>query len=186
MGRSPVALETALYGGGCFWCLEAVFEEVNGVHEVRSGYCGGASTTPDYFEVCSGRSGHIEVVECKFDPDIVSYRQLLDVFFAIHDPTSVDHQGNDAGPQYRSVIFYVDEAQCLAAEESIRSINAALGVPRVVTELRPVAPFYLAEDSHQSYYRRHDQMPYCQIVIAPKLRLLFERFPKLCGSAPAR
>ena len=178
-----MALESAVFGGGCFWCLEAVFEEVSGVHKVSSGYCGGESTAPDYYEVCAGSSGHIEVIECHFDPEIVSYRQLLDVFFAIHDPTAVDHQGNDVGPQYRSVIFYANEVQRLAAAECIRQINTALGAPRVVTELRPAAPFYLAEDSHQSYYRRHDGMPYCQIVIAPKLRLLLERFPKLCGSA---
>ena len=181
-----MALETAVFGGGCFWCLEAVFEEVNGVHKVRSGYCGGESVAPDYYEVCAGKSGHIEVIECNFDPQVVSYRQLLAVFFSIHDPTSVDHQGNDVGPQYRSVIFYINEAQRLAAEETIYQINAALGASRVVTELRATAPFYLAEASHQSYYRRHDEMPYCQIVIAPKLRLLHERFPKLCGSATAR
>lgn len=167
--------ETATLGGGCFWCLEAVYDEMQGVISVESGYMGGHVPNPDYHNVCTGRSGHVEVVQVTFDPAIASLRDILEVFFAIHDPTSLDRQGNDSGPQYRSVIFYHNEGQRAVAEEIVHELNGETGRP-IVTELRPATTFYLAEDYHQEYFRNNPQQPYCAFVVSPKLKKFREKF----------
>jgi peptide-methionine (S)-S-oxide reductase len=167
--------EMATLGGGCFWCLEAVYDEMEGVSSVESGYMGGHVPDPDYRTVCTGRSGHVEVVRVTFDPNVASYRDILEVFFATHDPTSMDRQGNDSGPQYRSVIFYHNESQRAVAEEIIRELNEE-GAGPIVTELRPATEFYLAEDYHQEYFRNNPQQPYCAFVVSPKLKKFRQKF----------
>lgn len=162
--------EVATLGGGCFWCLEAVFDELKGVEGVESGYAGGTTANPSYQQVCSGRTGHAEVVQVRFDPTRITYREILDVFFTIHDPTTLNRQGNDVGTQYRSVIFYHSPEQKQIAEQAI----AELGVARlwdhpIVTEVKPLAAFYPAEDYHRDYFQRNSEQPYCQIIIAPKV-----------------
>lgn len=162
--------ELATLGGGCFWCLEAVFEELKGVHRVQSGYSGGSVPDPDYHQVCGGDTGHAEVVQVTYDPAVVTYRAILEAFFAIHDPTTRNRQGADVGTQYRSAIFYHDEAQKNAAQGLIAEINAAGIWDRpIVTEIVPLQKFYPAEDYHQGYFRRNRQQPYCVAVISPKL-----------------
>ncbi|HTP88616.1 MAG TPA: peptide-methionine (S)-S-oxide reductase MsrA [Candidatus Acidoferrales bacterium] len=170
-------MEIATLGGGCFWCLEAVFDEMDGVMSVESGYMGGAMPNPDYRSVCSGRTGHVEVVQVTFDPAVTSYREILEVFFAMHDPTSMDRQGNDTGPQYRSVIFYHDDSQRRTAENMIAEFNReqAFGRP-IVTEVRPASTFYIAEDYHQEYFRNNPDQPYCAFVVSPKVKKFRERF----------
>jgi peptide-methionine (S)-S-oxide reductase len=169
--------ETATLGGGCFWCLEAVYDEMQGVLSAESGYMGGHVPNPDYHTVCGGRSGHVEVVQVSFDPAIASYRDILEVFFAIHDPTSLDRQGNDSGPQYRSVIFYHGDAQRAVAEEIIRELNdEGPGSRPIVTELRPSTTFYIAEDYHQEYFRNNPQQPYCSFVVSPKVKKFRQKF----------
>ena len=171
--------EIATLGGGCFWCLEAVFDEMLGVLSVESGYMGGHMPNPDYHTVCSGRSGHVEVVQVTFDPAIASFRDILEVFFAIHDPTSFDRQGNDSGSQYRSVIFFHDEGQRTVAEEIIRELDSEdEGSGKIVTELRPASTFYIAEDYHQEYFRSNPQQPYCAFVVSPKVKKFREKFAK--------
>lgn len=169
--------ESATLGGGCFWCLEAVFNELRGVESVVSGYMGGRSQSPSYEEVCSGRSGHVEVVRIVFDPAQISFRELLQVFFAIHDPTTRDRQGADVGSQYRSAIFFHSEAQHLTAAEMIAAIDQRgdFTAP-VVTQIQPAAAFFPAEGYHQQYFARNTRQPYCQAVIAPKLAHLRRRF----------
>jgi peptide-methionine (S)-S-oxide reductase len=169
--------EIATLGGGCFWCLEAVYEEMEGVVSVESGYMGGHVPNPDYHTVCTGRSGHVEVVQVTFDPAVASYREILEVFFAIHDPTTLDRQGNDSGPQYRSVIFYHDDGQRKVAEQLIAELNGeeTFGRP-IVTELRPATTFYMAEDYHQEYFRNNPQQPYCTFVVSPKVKKFREKF----------
>jgi peptide-methionine (S)-S-oxide reductase len=163
-------LEVAVLGGGCFWCLEAVFDQLNGVSEVVSGYAGGAGANPSYKQVCGGDTGHAEVVRVTFDPTVLSFRDLLKVFFTIHDPTTPNRQGNDVGTQYRSAIFYQSPEQEAIAQEVIGEIDAAKiwGRP-IVTELTPAAPFYPAEDYHQEYFANNAYQPYCQMVVAPKV-----------------
>ena len=161
-------LETAILGGGCFWCLEAAFELLPGVVSVESGYAGGSRANPTYEEVCAGATGHAEVVRVTFDPATLPYSAVLDLFWKIHDPTTPDRQGADIGEQYRSVIFYADEPQRLAAEESIRRAQAGLAAP-IVTELLPAPRFWPAEEYHQDYFRKNPDRAYCRIVIAPKL-----------------
>jgi len=169
--------EIATLGGGCFWCLEAVFDEMEGVLSVESGYMGGHVPDPDYRTVCTGQSGHVEVVQIAFDPGVASYRDILEVFFAIHDPTSLDRQGNDSGPQYRSVIFYHDEGQRAAAEQLIAELDGESAFPRrIVTELRPATTFYMAEDYHQEYFANNPQQPYCAFVVSPKVKKFREKF----------
>ncbi len=169
--------ETATLGGGCFWCLEAVYDELQGVISVESGYMGGRSEKPTYREVCTGTSGHIEVAKVTFDPEIVSYREILEVFFAIHDPSSLDRQGNDVGEQYRSVIFYHSESQRQTAEEVIRELDAEeIWSSPIVTELRPAAPFYIAEDYHQEYFEHNPNQPYCSFVVSPKVAKFRKKF----------
>jgi peptide-methionine (S)-S-oxide reductase len=169
--------ETAILGGGCFWCLEAVYQQLNGVSAVESGYSGGHAPKPSYSDVCTGKTGHIEVVQVTFDPEVLSYRELLDVFFAIHDPTSRDRQGEDAGEQYRSVIFTNSDAQRETAESAIRELNAAgIWNKPIVTEVRPAAPFYPAEEYHQQYFARNPEQAYCSYVVGPKVRKFREKF----------
>ncbi|MEM0120680.1 MAG: peptide-methionine (S)-S-oxide reductase MsrA [Thermoprotei archaeon] len=173
-------LETATFGGGCFWCTEAVFSRLRGVVSVESGYSGGYVPNPTYEDVCSGLTGHAEVVQLKFNPKQVTYEDLLEVFFAIHDPTTPNRQGYDVGTQYRSVIFYHNEAQRIMAAEYIQKLSTQ-GVFRrpIVTQLEPFKAFYKAEDYHQEYYERNPHKPYCVIIISPKLSKLKEKFPQL-------
>jgi len=179
LARAPRAgHEFATLGGGCFWCLEAVFEEVDGVADVECGYAGGHLPDPDYRSVCAGDSGHAEVVRVEFDPARLAYRDLLAVFFAIHDPTTPNRQGNDIGSQYRSVIFTHSEAQRAIAQEAVREVQARLAAP-VVTELLPVPDYWRAETEHQEYFRHHPAQGYCRFVIAPKL----EKFRHACAGS---
>jgi len=170
-------METATLGGGCFWCLEAVFDEMEGVVSVESGYMGGHVPNPDYRAVCTGKTGHVEVVQVTFDPTVTSYREILEVFLAIHDPTSMDRQGNDAGTQYRSVIFYHSEEQRRTAEAILAEWEREGIFDRpIVTQVRPAAAFYIAEDYHQEYFRNNPQQPYCAFVVSPKVRKFREKF----------
>jgi len=164
-------VENATLGGGCFWCVEAVLERLEGVRSVVSGYAGGASENPTYEEVCSGTTGHAEVVQVTFDPGIISYEKLLDAFWQAHDPTTLNRQGADVGTQYRSVIFTHSEAQREAAERSRNELATRLDRP-VVTEIAPLERFYEAEEYHQDYFRKNPNASYCVFVIQPKLRKL--------------
>jgi peptide-methionine (S)-S-oxide reductase len=165
--------ETATFGGGCFWCVEAVMLPLRGVRRVTSGYAGGRVKHPTYREVCSGRTGHAEVVQVEYDPAEVSYRDLLHVFFATHDPTTLNRQGADVGTQYRSVVFYHDDAQRAEAEAVIAELEAEQVFDRpIATEVKPLEAFYPAEDYHQDYFARNPAQPYCQAVIAPKVAKL--------------
>ncbi|MGD8623678.1 MAG: peptide-methionine (S)-S-oxide reductase MsrA [Anaerolineae bacterium] len=162
--------EIATLGGGCFWCLEAVFEQLEGVEQVVSGYAGGHVPDPTYRQVCSGETGHAEVVQIRFDPELVSYRQILNIFFTIHDPTTLNRQGADVGPQYRSIILYHDETQRKVAAQVMAEIEqAGIWDDPLVTEVVPLAVFYQAEDYHQEYYRRNPYQSYCRVVVAPKV-----------------
>jgi peptide-methionine (S)-S-oxide reductase len=162
--------EVATLGGGCFWCLEAVYEDLKGVEKVESGYSGGFVENPTYRQVCSETTGHAEVVQVTFDPEVVSFREILEVFFTIHDPTTLNRQGADVGTQYRSAIFYHDEEQRRVAEELISEFEAeGLWSNPIVTEVTPFDRYYRAEDYHQEYFRNNSYQPYCQVVIAPKV-----------------
>lgn len=161
------ATELATLGGGCFWCLEPVFEEVVGVQQVEVGYAGGGMANPSYEQVCSGRTGHAEVVQIRFDPQQVSYRDLLEIFFSIHDPTTPNRQGADVGPQYRSLVLYHSDVQRQIAEDLAVELRAE-GIP-IVTQLEPFQVFYRAEEYHQAYYRKNPGAGYCRVVVAPKL-----------------
>jgi len=165
--------EIATLGGGCFWCLEAVYLEMNGVQKVESGYMGGHVENPTYEQVCTGRTGHVEVVQVTFDPELASFRDVLEVFFAIHDPTTLDRQGNDIGPQYRSVVFVHDDRQRATVEELIRELKTEIPV---VTAVETAGVFYKAEDYHQDYFRNHPYQPYCTFVVAPKVKKFREKF----------
>jgi peptide-methionine (S)-S-oxide reductase len=162
-------LEVATLGGGCFWCLEAVFEQLIGVEKVVSGYSGGTVDNPTYRQVTTGTTGHAEVVQVTFNPQTISYGEILEVFFTIHDPTTLNRQGADLGPQYRSAIFYHSPEQEATAREKIRSFAAKVWDDPIVTEVSPLSDFYVAEDYHQEYYRNNRGQPYCQVVIAPKV-----------------
>ncbi len=163
-------LELATLGGGCFWCLEAVYVELRGVEKVVSGYAGGHVKNPTYREVCSGATGHAEVVQVSFDPAVISYADILRIFFTIHDPTTLNRQGADVGTQYRSIILYHNEAQKQTAIEVMQEITAQRLWPNpLVTELAPLDVFYPAEEYHQDYFARNPLQPYCQVVIAPKV-----------------
>jgi peptide-methionine (S)-S-oxide reductase len=162
--------ELATLGGGCFWCLEAVFEQLRGVERVQSGYAGGQVENPSYDQVCSGRTGHAEVVQVSFDPTQLDYRELLEVFFSMHDPTTLNRQGGDVGTQYRSVIFTHSPEQERVAHEVIRDVEAeAVWDSPLVTQVEPLTRFYPAEDYHNQYFQRNGQQPYCQVVVAPKV-----------------
>jgi peptide-methionine (S)-S-oxide reductase len=169
--------EIATLAGGCFWCLEAVFDDLKGVESVESGYMGGDLKNPGYDDVCSGTSGHAEVVQIGFDPAVVSFREILEVFFVIHDPTTLNFQGNDYGPQYRSAIFYHSPQQKAAAGQVIAELGAAgLWNRPIVTEITPASTFYLAEPGHQEYYQRNPHQPYCRMVVQPKVAKFRKRF----------
>ena len=169
--------EIATLGGGCFWCLEAVYDEMEGVLSVESGYMGGHVENPTYPAVCTGTTGHVEVVQVTFDPAITSFREILEVFFTIHDPTTPDRQGNDSGPQYRSVIFYHDDAQRAVAEDVIRQIDAEKIWSRpIVTRVQAASRFYVAEDYHQDYFLNNASQPYCAHIVAPKVKKFREKF----------
>ncbi len=163
--------ERATLGAGCFWCIEAVFQRIEGVKSVISGYSGGKVENPTYEEVCSGRTGHAEVVQITFDPKVISYGEILDIFWKAHDPTSLNRQGPDEGTQYRSIILYHDEEQKRIAEKSKSEVSKNFDKP-IVTEIRPLTEFYKAEDYHQDYYNRNRNAPYCRLVIHPKLKKL--------------
>ncbi len=162
--------EVATLAGGCFWCLEAIFDDLKGVTDVVSGYSGGHTPNPSYDQVCTGRTGYAESVQVTFDPAVISFRELLEVFFTIHDPTTLNRQGNDVGTQYRSAIFYHSPEQKAAAEEVIARLAAEkVWDHPIVTELKPFTAFYPAEEYHQEYFARNPRQPYCQVVIAPKV-----------------
>lgn len=174
----PTQFQTATLAGGCFWCLEAVYDLVAGVVSVESGYSGGRRPNPTYEQVCSGATGHAEVVQITFDPEIVSFSELLDIFFTIHDPTTLNQQGADAGTQYRSAIFFHDQEQKRVAEELIRGLETSRKwSDPIVTEVAPFTTFYPAEAYHQEYFARHSSQPYCRAVIAPKVAKLVKAFP---------
>ena len=172
-----MSTQIATLAGGCFWCLEAVFDEVRGVHSVESGYAGGHVENPSYKQVCTGMTGHAEVTRITFDPDIVSYRDLLNVFFGIHDPTTLNRQGADVGTQYRSAIFYHDEEQKKIAEEVIKDLEAQQIFDKpIVTTLEKMEIFYIAEDYHQEYFANNPFQPYCMAVVAPKVSKFRKHF----------
>lgn len=169
---SNTATATAVLGGGCFWCLDAAFEQLPGVVKVTSGFAGGTKSDPTYEQVCTGHTGHAEVIRIDYDPAKVGYDQILDLFWKVHDPTTLNRQGADVGTQYRSIILTSTPAQATAAEASKKRAQALYPDP-IVTEIKPLGPFYPAEDYHQDYYRNNKgRNPYCQVVIAPKLRKL--------------
>lgn len=175
--RSGSNKEVATLGGGCFWCLEAVFDDLKGVERVESGYSGGTVPNPSYRQVCTGTTGHAEVVQITFDPNEISFKEILRVFFAIHDPTTLNRQGADVGTQYRSVIFYHTPEQKAAAEEIIAEIEAAnIWANPIVTEVAPFEAFYQAEQYHRDYFQRNPEQPYCQVVIAPKVAKFRKEF----------
>ena len=180
--------EVATLGGVCFWCLEAVFEQLQGVERVVSGYAGGSVPDPTYQQVCGGRTGHAEVIQVTFDPSVLPYRDVLDVFFAFHDPTTLNRQGYDAGTQYRSIILAHTPEQARAARAVIAELTAAQAFDRtIVTEVAPLATFYPAEDHHQGYYRQNPEQSYCRATISPKMAKLREKYAtRLKASASAR
>ena len=176
-GSAPVAKSVAILGGGCFWCLEAVFDQLTGVISVESGYMGGKNANPTYEQVCSGQSGHAEVVQITFDPVVVSFTEILEVFFVIHDPTTLNCQGNDFGTQYRSVIFHLTPEQKTEAEQVITRLSAAgLWRDPVVTEITPAGVFYMGETYHQEYFARNPGAGYCAAVVAPKVAKFRKHF----------
>ncbi len=171
------SLQTATLGGGCFWCLEAVYEQVEGVEEVVSGYAGGRRPHPTYEQVCTGTTGHAEVVQVRYDPEVISYRELLEIFFDIHDPTTLNRQGADVGTQYRSVIFYHDEEQQQIAQAMIDALEAeSRWRDPIVTQVEPLPEFYRAEEYHQGYFRKNPHQGYCRMVVAPKVSKFRHRF----------
>ena len=169
--------ELATLGGGCFWCLEAVFDQVRGVESVESGYMGGHVEQPSYRQVCSGNTGHAEVVQIRFDPEVIAFRELLEIFFAIHDPTTLNSQGNDVGTQYRSAIFYNTAEQVATARAVIQELAPTLPSP-IVTSITASTRFFQAEDYHQEYFDHNGDAPYCQLVVAPKVA----KFQKYFGA----
>ena len=175
--QPPAGKEVATLGGGCFWCLEAVFDNLQGVEAVESGYSNGKTVNPTYKQVCNGDTGHAEVVRVTFDPKVISFREILGVLFAIHDPTTPNRQGNNVGSQYRSAIFYHSPGQKTAAEQLIAELTAEkiFGKP-IVTEVAPAQMFYVAEDYHQEYFANNSSQPYCQAVVAPKVAKFRKKF----------
>lgn len=169
--------QTATLAGGCFWCTEAVFQRLKGVIKVTSGYTGGAIKNPAYREICTGRTGHAEAIQIQFDADVISFEELLVVFFSTHDPTTPNRQGNDVGTQYRSAVFYHNPLQKEIAEKLIQQLDERkLFSDKIVTELTEATAFYVAEPEHQNYYNQHHQQPYCQLVISPKIEKLTKYF----------
>lgn len=177
--EDKATIEKAIFAGGCFWCTEAVFNSLNGVKQVTSGYTGGHIKNPAYREICTGRTGHAEGVAIDFDPQVISFRGLLEIFFSTHDPTTLNRQGNDMGSQYRSAIFYTTEEQRELSESFIAMLEEErVFQDSIVTEITPAGPFYIAEDYHQEYYELHREQPYCRVIIAPKLKKLKEVYPE--------
>lgn len=171
------SLDTAVLAGGCFWCMEAIFSQLKGIEKVESGYCGGSVKNPSYKEVCTGKTGHAESVRLTFNPAVISYKQILRIFFTLHDPTSLNRQGNDVGSQYRSEIFYVNENQKEAAEQVIKEVTEEkLWDNPIVTVLEPLREFYIAEEYHQDYYKKNPLNPYCFMVIKPKIAKLRKEY----------
>jgi len=169
--------QTAIFGGGCFWCIEAVFNRLRGVKQAVSGYMGGHVDKPTYRQVCNGDTGHVEVVRVTFDPSEITFRDLLEVFFSMHDPTTLNRQGNDVGDQYRSVIFYTSDEQEREAEQTIATLTEAKAFPEpIVTAVEPATTFFEAEGYHQEYFDNNRTQPYCQFVIAPKLKKFEKQF----------
>ena len=169
--------QTAYFGGGCFWCIEAVFNRLRGVKQAVSGYMGGHVDKPTYRQVCNGDTGHVEVVKVTFDPSEITFRDLLEVFFSMHDPTTLNRQGNDVGDQYRSVIFYTSDEQEREAEETIAALTESKAFPEpIVTAVEPATTFFEAEGYHQEYFDNNRTQPYCQFVIAPKLKKFEKQF----------
>jgi peptide-methionine (S)-S-oxide reductase len=174
---SQIDKEVATLGGGCFWCLEAVFADMKGVEKVESGYSGGSTDDPTYRQVCSGTTGHAEVVQVTFDPKVILFKEILDVFFSIHDPTTLNRQGPDAGTQYRSVIYYHSPEQKTTAEQVIKEIGTeGIWDSSIVTEIAPLKTFHKAEDYHQDYFKDNPEQMYCQLVIAPKVAKFRKQF----------
>lgn len=172
--------ETAVFGGGCFWCTEAIFKSLRGVISVRSGYAGGASERPTYEEVCGGNTGHAEVIKIDFNPEIISYDKLLTVFFATHNPTILNQQGNDVGTQYRSLVLFSNDIQKQTVEIFIKKLNDSdSGGRPIVTEVKPLERFYEAEEYHRDYYEKNSTQPYCQVIIEPKVKKLAKEFAEL-------
>ncbi len=180
MAQDGTKSEVTTLGGGCFWCLEAVYDELKGVEDVVSGYSGGNPANPSYEQVCSGMTGHAEVTQIRFDPAVISFDQILDVFFTIHDPTTLNRQGNDVGTQYRSVIFYHTPAQQATAEKKIKELTEnKLWDRPIVTQVEPITAFYPAEDYHQEYFAHNPYAGYCQVVVAPKVAKARSHFVSL-------
>lgn len=176
--KTSAGLDTITLGAGCFWCVEAIYQQLDGVQSVASGYSGGKRENPSYEQVCSGATGHAEVVQLTYDPEVISFVELLEVFWGVHDPTTLNRQGADVGTQYRSVIFYHNEAQRQLAEEYKKKLNDGHAFPNpVVTEISPFTTFYKAENYHQNYYNENGSQPYCSMVIRPKL----DKFKKIFG-----
>ena len=168
-------IEEATFGAGCFWCVEAIFKRLDGVVDVRAGYAGGNTKNPTYKEICTGTTGHAEVIQINYNISVISYEKLLNIFWEFHDPTTLNQQGGDIGSQYRSVIFYQNETQKKSAEKSIKKTNnSGMYTDPIVTEIMPMDTFYPAENYHQDYYRLNPNAPYCRVVIKPKLEKLFK------------
>ena len=175
--RDTTKYESAVLAGGCFWCIETIFQDLKGVEKVESGYSGGATSNPTYKEVCEGNTGHAEVIRITFEPAVISYEQLLTVFFHIHNPTTLNRQGADAGTQYRSAIFYTNDEQKTSAEKVIADVTASkLWDDPIVTEVTAFDKFYKAEDYHQDYYNNNSEKSYCSFVIAPKIKKFYKEF----------
>ena len=173
--KAQQEIERATFGAGCFWCVEAIFERLEGVVDVRPGYTGGKIENPNYDDVCSGDTGHVEVVRVDFNPQIIGFKQLLDIFWQSHDPTTLNRQGGDTGTQYRSAVFYNSDKQQVIAEKSKKQADrSSMYEDPIVTEILPLNTFYLAEKYHQDYYRINPNAPYCQVVIQPKLNKIFD------------
>lgn len=178
--NSQENLEIAVFAGGCFWCTEAVFQKLRGVHSVLPGYTGGNTDNPTYEQVSSGSTGHAEAIKFEYDPKLISYRDLLEVFFATHDPTTLNRQGNDVGTQYRSSIFYTSESQKEQAEDIITELRESHSYTSpIVTTVEPLTKFYEAEDYHKNYFERNQGAPYCMVVINPKIKKFKEKFASL-------
>ncbi len=178
-------MEVATFAGGCFWCAEAVFNELKGVESVEPGYSGGTTPNPTYEQVSTGTSGYVEAVQIVFDPDVISFRELLEAFFSSHDPTTLDRQGPDVGAQYRSVIFYHSDEQKAVAEEVIKEVSDAKAFDApIVTRVEPFKSFYRAEDYHKNYFKNHPHQPYCKIVIAPKVEKIRKLYAEKLKNKP--
>ena len=179
-------MKEAIFGGGCFWCTEAVFQMLKGVSKVESGYAGGAKENPTYEQVSNGTTGHAEVIKVTYDPAVISYKDLLTVFFGSHDPTTLNRQGNDVGEQYRSVIFYDSEEEKAIAEKLIKDVDESLkDGTRVVTQVVPLKEFFPAESYHKNYYNENKSAPYCQLIIEPKIEKVRKRFAELVDPSQA-